>query len=59
VTESTAPTTIVIAAIAQSPSDQSQRLALTPTYVTRRITPNAASLVQAAMKPVIGVGAPW
>src|SRR5918912_10353 len=55
----TDPTAIVTMATAHSAGDQSQRAAGTATYATRSSAPNAATLVQAAMKPVTGVGAPW
>ena len=46
-------------ATAQIAGVQSQRDAGDSDVATRRIAPNAATLVQAAMKPVTGVGAPW
>src|SRR4051812_47471958 len=53
------PTAIVMIATAQRMGDQSHRASGTATYATRNSAPNAATFVQAAMKPVTGVGAPW
>ena len=53
------PTIIVSAAMTYIIGRQSQRMPPNATYMTRMRAPNAATLVQAAMKPVTGVGAPW
>ena len=54
----TAPTAIVAIAIVASSGCQLQRSAPNATKKTRAMPPMAASLVQIAMKPVTGVGAP-
>ena len=59
VTASTAPTSMVSTAIAPSTGVKSQEAPPNATWKTRSSAPNAATLVQAAMKPVTGVGAPW
>jgi hypothetical protein len=55
----TEPTTMVRIATPHSTGCQSQRADGRATYVIRNSPPKAATLVQAAMKPVTGVGAPW
>ncbi|GAB3359011.1 hypothetical protein GCM10027452_24800 [Micromonospora halotolerans] len=59
VTASTAPTSMVSTATAPSTGVKSQEAPAKATWKTRSRAPNAATLVQAAMKPVTGVGAPW
>ena len=59
VTPTTVPTIIVSAAITQSTGAQSSSRRGTAVWKNRRIAPNAASLVPAAMNAVIEVGAPW
>ena len=54
-----APTTIDAIATAQMIGRQSLLVVPNPTNSTRRMAPNAATFVQAAMNAVIGVGAPW
>ena len=51
--------TIETTAIAHTTPCHSQLEASKATCSTRRIAPNAATLVHAAMKPVTAVGAPW
>src|SRR5882724_4012379 len=58
-TATTEPNTMVSAATSHTIGSQSQRTPGSATYATRSSAPNAAALVQAAMKPVTGVGAPW
>jgi hypothetical protein len=53
------PSTIVRMATTPTAGCQSHRAAGIATYATRSSAPNAATFVHAAMKPVIGVGAPW
>jgi len=59
VSPSTVPMTMLRMATVMSTGRQSQRTPSKATVSTRRIAPNAATLVQVAMKAVIGVGAPW
>src|ERR1700736_5690352 len=59
VTVNTVPATIVMIATAHSTGCQSAPKPGSATYRMRSIAPNAAILVAEAMKPVIGVGAPW
>src|SRR5262245_40979361 len=54
-----APTTIDAIATAHTIGRQSVAVVLNDTYSTRRIAPNAATFVHAAMNAVTGVGAPW
>ncbi len=54
-----APTAIDAMATAQMIGRQSLCVELNATYSTRRIAPNAATFVHAAMNAVTGVGAPW
>jgi len=56
---STEPTTIVRIATPHVRAWKSHSSPGITTYTRRRIAPNAATLVHAAIKPVIGVGAPW
>src|SRR2546429_166035 len=56
---STAPMIIETIATPHSTPRHSQCDDWKPTASTRRIPPNAATLVQAAMNAVTGVGAPW
>src|SRR5690242_17817800 len=59
VTASTAPTIMVSTAIPPSTGRKSHVERSKPTESTRSSPPNAATLVQAAMSAVTGVGAPW
>ena len=59
VTAMTEPTTMVRIAIAAITGRQSSCSSGTATNNTRRIAPNAAIFVAAAMNAVIDVGAPW
>ena len=56
---STAPITIEMIATPQSTPRHSQLVEPNATDSTRRIPPNAATFVHAAMNAVTGVGAPW
>ena len=56
---STAPITIETMATAHSTPRHSQRVAPNATCSTRSIAAKAATLVQAPMNAVTGVGAPW
>src|SRR5215212_9309042 len=56
---STAPITMDSVATAHSTPRHSHRVEPKATVNTRRMAPNAATLVQAAMNAVTGVGAPW
>src|ERR1044072_2585405 len=56
---STAPMTIDTIATPHSTPRHSHRVDSRPTDSTRRIPPNAATFVHAAMNAVIGVGEPW
>src|SRR4030081_1745227 len=56
---STAPIPIETIATAHSTPRHSQLVDWNPTVSTRRIPPNEATLVHAAMNAVTGVGAPW
>src|SRR3977135_1937768 len=56
---STAPITIDTMATVHSTPFHSQLVEPKATLSTPRIPPNAATLVQAAMNAVTGVGAPW
>src|SRR5579875_2090904 len=58
VSPNTAPTTMDAIATPHTTGRQSHELELNPTNSTRRIAPNAATLVHAAMNAVTGVGAP-
>ena len=59
VTARIAPTSIVRIAIVPRTGSMSQATRSKATYSTRSRPPNAATLVQAAMNAVTGVGAPW
>ena len=59
VTARIAPTSMVSTATAPSTGWKSQRTPSNATYSTRSSAPNAATLVQAAISAVTGVGAPW
>ena len=59
VSANSVPTIIVSAAMTYIIGRQSQRMPPSATYMTRSSAPNAATLVQAAMKPVTEVGEPW
>src|SRR5699024_3177514 len=59
VSANTAPTNIEIMATAHMTPRHAQLVDSKPTVSTRNIPPNAATLVQEAMKAVTGVGAPW
>ena len=55
----TAPMIIDTVATAHSTPRHSHRVEPNAIVSTRRIAPNAATLVHAAMNAVTGVGAPW
>jgi hypothetical protein len=59
VTARTAPTSMVSTATMPRIGRYSQATSWKPAYSTRSRAPNAATLVQAAMNAVTGVGAPW
>jgi hypothetical protein len=50
---------MVSTAITPSTGVYSQEMPSNAAYSTRSSAPNAATLVQAAISAVIGVGAPW
>src|SRR5690606_2852852 len=56
---STAPIAMDTIATAHNTPRHSQLVASNATVSTRRMPPNAATLVHAAMNAVTGVGAPW
>src|SRR5690606_41966691 len=59
VSANTTPITTDAIAMAHSTPRHSQEDTVKATCSTRRIAPNAATFVHAAMKPVTAVGAPW
>ena len=59
VSPSTAPITIEAIATTHSTPRHSHTVEPNATVNTRRIAPNAATFVQAAMNAVTEVGAPW